>query len=210
MSKLMWKKLDRVENPPAYLESTDYCFYARDYASGKDHNFSEANSLIKNLKKSVKKKNSREWVYKEQAVRRFAAELAALFESATSDFFVAPIPPSTHRNNEEYDPRLDMVLEQLTALCPRARAIEPIFRAKSRTPAHLSGNSRPSVQDVYESLGWNHAVKIPDGTLFLVDDVITAGASFKACQRLIKGHAPAVSVVGVFWARTVWLNSFRT
>jgi hypothetical protein len=200
----MWKKLDQVENPPARLDASDVCFYARDYASGRNFEYSEANNLIINFKKSVSTRGTAQWYYKERAIKRFAQELASLLGSTSAELFVAPIPPSKRRDDPAYDPRLDMVLEQVTHQCNNVTVTNTIVRTVSKTPAHQSGSYRPSVDEVYESLDWNESLPERAKLMVLVDDVITAGTSFKACQKLVYQNAPQINVIGVFWARTVW------
>lgn len=61
------------------------------------------------------------------------------------------------------------------------------------------------MESILETVQW---VGLPRGrdptTLVLVDDVITKGTMFKACERLLGDNAPGVSIVAVFWARSVW------
>ncbi|WP_291174423.1 hypothetical protein [Gimesia sp.] len=201
----MWKQLDQVENRPVRLTDDDECFCARDYASGKDYSYSEANSLIKNFKKPVSTRNTNQWYWKERAIKQFANELAGWLGTLEEEFSIAAIPPSKRRDDAEYDPRLDMVLDQFAGLCPHAKVVRPIERTINRTPAHLSGGNRPSVEDVYESLTWEGLV-VPPTTLILIDDIITAGTSFKACKRLALHNNIQLEVYGVFWARTIWID----
>jgi hypothetical protein len=208
MSGHMWKKLELevVENPPNRIEATDSCYYARDYASGKNYTYSQANDLIHNFKKPVSTKGTPQWQYKLKAIETFAQELASWLKAIEFDFFVTAIPTSKHRNDPEYDPRFDLMLARLAVLCPRAKVVHPIIRTVSKVAAHLSGSNRPNVQEVYESLSWVNVLTTPPTILLLIDDVITAGTSFKACQQLITENAPNVNLHGVFWARTVWLD----
>jgi len=203
MTSPMWKQLDQVENRPARLTPKDRCFYARDYASGKDYSYSEANSLIKNFKKSVSKRGTSEWHYKEQAIKQFANELFTWLGDLDEEFFIAAIPPSKRRDDPEFDSRLDTMLTEFERQCQKAHVVRPVERATSMLPAHISGSHRPTVEEAYESLSWT-PLSPPPTTLVLVDDVITAGTTYKACQRLIEENAPELKVYGVFWARTIW------
>lgn len=42
-----------------------------------------------------------------------------------------------------------------------------------------------------------------NATIIILDDVITSGASYKACKKIIHEHYPNLEVYGVFWAVTV-------
>ena len=46
-----------------------------------------------------------------------------------------------------------------------------------------------------------------DDEIVIVDDVLTSGSGFRACERLIHQNVPDVMVIGVFWARSVFQNN---
>lgn len=200
----MWKSMDAVEGPPCFLRDVDLksCVYARDYISRGGFKASEANGLVSNLKKGIATKGTSQWYWKERAVEQFASELLSLFGTSPQPFHLVPIPSSKRRDDPEYDPRLDMVVRQVCSRRPAVLSSCPITRVSSRIAAHLS-SSRPTIDEIYGSLEWA-GVETPPCNVVLVDDVITTGASFRACERLILENAPECDVYGVFWARTVW------
>jgi len=197
--------MDVLEDPPCYLVQDDLyksCYYARDYVSRGGYAASEANQLVSNLKKSVSKRGTNEWRYKEAAISKFSGELSAWLADSDNEFTIAAIPCSKHRSDAEYDDRLDRVIEQVAKRCQNATAVRPFSRKVSRQAAHLS-NTRPSISEIYDSLMWD-GFELHTELVLLVDDVITTGASFRACYRLFMENAPTAQVYGVFWARTVW------
>jgi hypothetical protein len=204
MADQNWQKLDvdLIENPPARLDCSDECYYAREYAAGKGFAHSDTNQLISNLKKPVSARGTPAWKYKLRAIQQFADELACLLATIPDDFLVAHIPSSKRTDHPDYDRRLEDVVNLAVAKCPRATQVAPVLRAVTLTPAHQSGASRPSPLEVRASLTWN-GLKSGRELLF-VDDVVTSGTTFKECKRLVERHAPTVSVCGVFWARTIW------
>jgi hypothetical protein len=203
----MWKKIDitLIEKPPARLELSDRCYYAREYAAGKGYAHSDTNSLISNFKKPVSERGKAAWKWKERAIDQFASELSQWLGGVEGEFYVAPIPSSKDRDHLEYDNRLEIVIDRLCRSCPKLIASCPVIRRTTLQAAHLSGGSRPTPRQVRDSLQWEG---LPGGKpthpLIFVDDVLTTGTTFKECQRLVQINAPAVDVYGVFWARTVW------
>jgi hypothetical protein len=193
----LWRKIERPETIPVRLEAADECYYAREYVSAGGWKASEANSLITNLKKPRERQGQPDWRYKIQAIRQFANELTQLVKEGV----LGAIPCSKCRDDPAYDPRLDEVLRTLQKLNPKIIVERPIEIAVSHRPVHTGGER--GVEAFYEFLRWR-GLREPTEELILVDDVITTGAHFKACQRLILEHHPGMKVYGVFWAKVIW------
>lgn len=200
--------MDVVENPPAHLSEEDRtkCFYARDYASGMGYSYGDDNSIISNFKKPMSKKDLPEWRYKLKAIEQFSNELYEWLKDIKDTIHVCPMPCSKIKPHSEYDPRVEVAVKRFAERCDNAQYATPIIRAKTMRQAHASGSDRPSIQEIYDSLEWVGFTGSSPELILLVDDVITAGASFKACQRLFNEHVPDVPVWGAFWAKTVWPN----
>jgi hypothetical protein len=200
MSRL-WKKIERVgtENFPVFLEDDDLCYYARDYIAEGGYAASEANNLISNFKKPVSKKGRPEWRYKLDAISQFAREVAPPLRS---DMLVTCIPSSKSKSDPDYDSRLEDVLAEVIRLRPGIIVDYPISIDTSVLPAHCGGSRNPSV--IYSYLKWN-GLREKRHRLALIDDVITSGAHFKACQRLIRENEPGIQILGFFWTRTAWI-----
>lgn len=201
MSSRLWQRIEPfIEDRPVFLSEDDVCFFAREYIIGGSYQESEANRLILNFKKPPEKREKREWWYKQDAARQFAREVAALLRGMTSESAVAFIPTSKASDDPQYDPRFDMMAETLKQLLPEVRVETPIIRPRTCRPLH-GGEQTRQVRLVYDSLGWKgFRMQLP-GLVFLVDDVVTSGSHFKACQRLIREHHAAMHVIGLFWAR---------
>lgn len=194
----LWKKLELVENPPAFITVDDVCYYARDYIARGSYKDSEANQLITNFKKHPKYRGTASWRYKEQAIERFAQELAAAVVKGIS---VAAIPPSKHPSDPEYDSRLSDCLKRLIQLRPDLVLETPFTCRDSTLPSHHGGSRR--ISEIIANFNW-HGLSSGCRTLILIDDVLTTGAHFKACKEVLSREAPDVRVAGLFWARTVW------
>jgi hypothetical protein len=207
MTAAMWKSLEKVEVPPVYLAPEDLarCYYARDYTSGGGFGVSEANSLVLNFKKSIDRKLRPEWHYRTQAVRQFARELDTLIGAGVA---VTAIPSSALPTDPDYNGRFEDLFGEWMALRAQAKRvalhIEQPFRRRHRVPALHAGKEHRDIGEVYQSLEWIGFKNAPR-KLVLVDDVITCGTHFKACQQLLAENC-SVEVYGAFWGRTIWVD----
>ena len=194
---MLWTKFDILDQP-VRLAFDDDCYYARDYISHARYDASDGNNLVSNFKKPVSTKGTYQWPHKLRAIEQFAKELRELIADGA---VVAAIPTSKCRTDAEYDSRLDDVLAHLHQLNPAIRIECPIDRHTTAQALHLGGSR--TIDDVAATLQWNGFQTVP-GAIVLIDDIITCGTNFKACQRLIQQKHPGLKVHGAFWARTVW------
>jgi hypoxanthine-guanine phosphoribosyltransferase len=81
---------------------------------------------------------------------------------------------------------------------------EPITLNQTVQPVHHGGIRKPDT--IYRNLLWN-GFDIDTNQVILIDDVLTWGCHFKACQRMILEHHPEIEIVGIFWAKTIWDDS---
>jgi hypothetical protein len=196
---MLWKKFDILDLcERARLAVDDDCYYARDYISHGGYGASDGNNLVSNFKKPVSKKGTNQWPHKLRAIEQFAQELRELIADGA---VVVAIPTSKCRTDPEFDSRLDDVLDRLGKLNPTLRIGRPIDRHTTAQALHQGGSR--TIDEVAATLQWNGFQTAPSAVV-LIDDIITCGTNFKACQRLIQKHHPGLKVHGAFWARTVW------
>lgn len=197
----IWNRIDLdVEPRPVFLRPGDQCYYAREYISEGGWQASQANQLISNFKKDPSKRHTYQWPHKQRAARQFAEELAGFIPEGSS---IMVIPTSKPDDHPEYDPRFDMMIGTLHDLRPDLSMEKPVYRTEACQSLHTGGQR--SVEQALRTLGWRgFDGEAPDG-IILIDDVITCGTNYKACQRLLRQHCPGIEVCGAFWARTVWL-----
>lgn len=202
-----WKKLSNVFNGrPYYLEEDDLdkCYIAREYISHGKYDISDTNNLVKNFKMGCNVADNRV-KYRNNAINQFANDLLELFRS--DDFkkqTIILIPSSKIKSDPEYDDRMDKVCEILKENEDiQIQIIEPIRRKQSRQARHTS-DIRRNIDTEYQELEWISNDTLSRGaTVIILDDIITSGASFKACQKIIIEHWSDVNIIGVFWAVTV-------
>ena len=197
-----WRLLDSLQQVPHHIDpEKERCYYAREYVSGGGWKASEANRLITNFKKDPEKRGTPEWYHKERAIEQFAQELTIVLGA---NHVVAPIPSSKRLDDPGYDSRLDDTLKRLATLRSDVTCVNPFSVIASTEPYHLAGGIKSrDPKEIYRNLEWTG---LPENVphLILIDDVLTSGAHFVACKRLVQEHHPVLPVLGVFWAKTIW------
>ncbi len=187
-----------------HLDEADDCYFLREYTARAGYSHSPTNSLISNLKKPMDRRGRHEWRYKEQAIVEASDGLAAAIWSSwqLDDPLIVPAPPSTVRSNPLHDDRILQVARRIgSALSfPFAELLE---NRADREPQHATDRRR-SIRALAENLQYVHVSLAAQPTrILLIDDVLTTGATFRACKSVLREHLPGVAVSGVFVARRV-------
>jgi hypothetical protein len=192
-----WKKINILsENYPHYLKGEENCWYARDYISGGGIE-GEANQLILNFKKSVDKRGSNQWHYRDQAVSQFARELAPLF--GDNPFHIMAIPGSKPWAHPENNQRFQDVFKDLKRLRANLTIHWPIDCQNAVTGSSQGGTRSPvQIKSNYVWRGFISEIN----QILIVDDVITSGAHFRACADFLRENGFQGEVLGFFWAKT--------
>ena len=85
----------------------------------------------------------------------------------------------------------------------RVDARELVFQVESMQDAH-SAASRPGPGSLYHNYRIQESLRVPIPVrIAVVDDVLTAGAHFKAMKRILQETYPQIPVAGIFLARRV-------
>jgi len=195
-------KVDALALPDHfYLDEHDTCYYAGEYTAGEGHAYSETNQLILNFKKSPDTRGTAQWQYKELAIRQAARIFRAAIKPSAEVTFV-PIPPSKIKSDPLYD---DRMLRLLQATCENRYTDirELLIQQQSTEPAHRSAH-RLSPDELAALYTVDEGLTAPaPGTIFIVDDVLTAGAHFKAAKSVLASRFPDARIIGLFIARRV-------
>ena len=112
---------------------------------------------------------------------------------------MVPIPPSKPPDHAEYDDRI-------ARLCGNAapfQTCELLSTEEPREPAHHQDGGR-SIEGVYDTLRLHEDRYQGQPICVLVDDVLTTGSSYKACQRKLLETDGVEQVIGFFLARCAW------
>ncbi|MFZ2784703.1 MAG: hypothetical protein WAZ36_09905 [Sediminibacterium sp.] len=187
-----------------YLEEGDNCTYLMEYVpKSRDH----VESLIMNFKKKMDREGKPDWGYKKKAIEQIAdilQESVPAFEEP--DTILVPIPPSKRKDHPMYDDRGIRLLNLFAQKRQHADVREIISVLESIDASHDLEN-RPAPDAIRanlvvdENLCTNSKPKI-----ILVDDVITAGSHFKACQSILQPFFPDSIISGLFIARRAVRN----
>ncbi|AJR26919.1 MULTISPECIES: phosphoribosyltransferase [unclassified Sphingobium] len=190
-----------------HLTEGDECYFVGEYTPRAGFAHSATNQLISNLKKKPSTRGTFQWKYKVQAIGDAAAALASSLNPASlgSCVFV-PIPPSKLPDDAEYDDRMAKVCR---AIHPTANVLELVTLAQARDAAHENDDTRdPDALRAKLRLAVSMLETLPP-IVFLVDDMLTTGCSFRACKDLILEHAPESRVIGFFISRRVPTSGFE-
>ena len=147
-----------------------------------------------------------EYRHKERAVIKAANELrAALNQQALAAATLVPIPPSASRHDPLYDDRITQIIRRVAFGINNPDIRELIVTRQSVAPAHQQLNARPSIDEILANYEIDEELVEPvPNSIVLFDDVLTAGAHFKACQRLLSERFSGVPITGVFIARRIF------
>lgn len=199
------QKIDAIALPDhSCLDGNDECYFILSYTSHKSYDYSDANSIIYNLKKSVSKKGTPEYKYKERAIETCANYLRQtnIYEAFSKDLSFIPIPPSKRKDDPEYDDRLLLILKK--AFNDDIDIKEAVIQNESTDAVHLCEN-RPTKDEIKANytIDENLLMATKD-TIIIFDDVITTGSHFKAIKEFILEKCPQKRVLGMFVARRVF------
>lgn len=175
-----------------------------EYTSQKTYSFSDTNQLISNLKKSPKS-STLEIGHKRRAIRDCSEAISrGLAPELLAGSTFVPIPPSKAGGDPEYDDRMLQVCKGITG--PTTIDVrELVTQNASIRTAHLSPEGRPRIDEIYANYSIDEAITSPvPKHICIVDDVLAAGAHFKAMQRILDDRFPDVRIVGIFIARRIF------
>ena len=183
-----------------HLKIEDKCAYAREYKTQIGYKGSKTNSLISNFKKSPRKRDTKEWQYRKQAVKRFAEEIAQLFKPNINATITA-IPSSKPKIHSDYDRRFEDLFEELLKIRPALNIEWPVEIKEVVQASHLGGSRDP--EDIKKKYIWK-GFKSSFDKIGIIDDVLTTGAHFRAMSDFLKEKDYKGEIVGLFWSRAVY------
>lgn len=203
MPSVLLRRIDEWLLPDhSHLESTDRCYFLREYTAGGGFEASDTNNLVLNLKKEPKYRGQPPWRYKLKAIDQCAEELKEALGRNIDGTVIVPIPPSKTQDHPEHD---DRMLKVATRLCQGTTAIVRtlVLQRESTTALHLKSDSkRPTPHEIAENYRIDETFTEPEPSrIWILDDVLTTGSHFKATQMVLVRRFPNVRVNGVFIAR---------
>jgi predicted amidophosphoribosyltransferase len=197
-------KIDDLSRPDHfYLTPQDDCYFLGEYTARQGYAFSSTNHLILNFKKSMDKRGTAQWKYKDRAISEAAAAFRLSLNKEWLDTAtLVPIPPSKAKADPLYDDRLVRMVQALRPQ-PRPDIRELVTQLANMAAAHEQQN-RPKPEDIEANYAIDQALRDPaPRTIGLFDDVLTTGAHFRAASNVLQRAYPGVRIVGLFIARRV-------
>ncbi len=211
---MKFKKIDDFNNR-RFLTPADQCYYHDNYISPGGYGAGDFNRFILHYKcgpviARVSDKNNR---IREGAISQVGhllaqgiAEIMQLHQWGSCT--VVPVPPSSPEGTDEYDDRHIKALARIHN--SQTVSVSVLLKRKCFiVPNHLrssNSQSRATPDEISKSL----VIRSSSGNsnisenIILFDDVITTGATFAACKKLIQNRYPSSVVIGLFIARTYW------
>lgn len=185
-----------------YLRDTDQCYFFGEYTAYAGFGHSQTNQLIVNLKKKPSLRDTPQWAYKTEAIRRVASSIAANIKpELLGGVTFVPIPPSKPQTSPDYDDRMAQVARSIGPACD---VRELLFTQVEREAFHTS-SSRRDPCELRQTLGLRteeFGAPTPS-IIMLLDDVLTTGCSYVTCRDILAEVFPNASIFGLFVARRV-------
>jgi hypothetical protein len=168
---------------------------------------SETNQIIQNIKKSPDRRGRPEWFYKERDLQRAASELrAALNPAWLRAATIVPVPPHVVKGDPLHDDRVAQIATLMEA-GTKIDIRELIVQTVTVDPSHQSA-SRPKPHDLRANYRLEGSLCEPAPTMLgILDDVLTAGAHFRAIRDMLSERFPAIPAVGIFYARRIVVSA---
>jgi hypothetical protein len=187
-----------------HVAADDECYFVFEYTSGQGYQFSATNQLISNLKKKPSQAQRPGYHYKRGAIWDCSRWLAGAINAAwLNGATLVPVPPSKAVGHADYDDRMVQICRGI----PAAFAIdvrELVTQRESIDAAHESGANRPTVADLIALYQTDETLTAPTPQhIAVVDDVLTAGAHWRAMHHVLSERFPGVPIIGMFIARRV-------
>jgi hypothetical protein len=204
---LRLSKIDALLLPDhGCLSEDDECHFIMEWTKGGGYSASPTNQFIANLKIPASEHGRYRYQYKLQAINRAAQILAETLNPAwLQAVTLVPVPPSACKEDEAHDDRMLQVLRALGNRVPGLDIRELVIQRESTTPTHLRGDQRLTVEELLELYAIDERLTDPQpGTIAVMDDILTAGAHFKAMKQILQGRFTLSPVVGIFLARRIF------
>ena len=185
-----------------HLRDDDECAFFGEYTPRAGWEHSATNQLIFNLKKRPSiARGTYQWRHKLKAINEAAAAIrTALTGDALATSLFVPIPSSKTPMHPDYDPRMLQVAQRIGA---PARAAEVLRTRIDREALHANDDRRDPEQLAATIAIDAAAIPADVVRVFLLDDMLTTGCSFRTCKDLLAPHLGGRPVIGLFVSRRI-------
>lgn len=192
---MKWHKLNKEQL--RCMEEHDCWVYAREYISGVGYR-EPMNSRILNFKKSLLKKRTKEWKYREKAIKQFKKDIESLLGSYPKIVLTA-VPSSKRKDDPEYTNRFEDLFREILKSHPEWIVEWPIEIKETTESSHNSGQKDPDL--LMENYIWKGFKHGKPEVLCVFDDIITTGAHLRAVSDFLRSHNYKGKIIGICWAK---------
>ena len=183
---MAWEKLSVT----GCLDATDVVWINEIWCPGVKDDYS---SLLYNLKKPTDRKGTFEWDYKEKSITKCSEFLNNFPKFKGTNPVIIPMPPSKKKGTIEYDDRLVQIINKVeNAICL------DIFDVKESVKSTHTQDQAKDLTAIQSNLEISENAQIPN-LVYVLDDVFTTGAHFKAIKNKILEINPNAQVIGLFF-----------
>ena len=209
-----WQRIDELWMAGrGNLTEDDLCFF---YFVRDDRGFSAShdNDVMCNFKHDPVRypPGTRANDYKMRAIEECAGHIASFLNTNRDafqglDVVLVPMPTSQPRGSELFDGRIDIACKKARCLAPWVKVCKALDVSSSLEKSHLGGTR--DVDLLSKSIS---CLPIPSSVVptlaILVDDVLTTGAHYAACKRVMRAVNPEVDTMGLFLSIHVRENDY--
>ncbi|MBC6415592.1 MAG: phosphoribosyltransferase [Bdellovibrionales bacterium] len=121
-------------------------------------------------------------------------------EPSDTSLNITAIPSSKSKRDLEYDYRFEDLFKELLEIRPSLNIEWPVENKDTVKASHHGGPRNP--ETIKKNYIWKGFKKSLD-KIYIVDDVITTGAHFRAMCEFLTENGYKGKIVGLFWSRTV-------
>jgi len=194
---------DETRSLHSFLRAEDDCYFFIECTARKGYSYSKANGFMTNLKKKPSVKETYQWKHKLTAIRDAAETLSEeLPQKWLKKSTFVPIPPSKSKKHADYDDRMSKVLAKIGKVDVR----ELVYQLKSMDATHTL-KKRHKISDLVTNYKIDEELTDPEPThIVIVDDMVTAGAHYRAMRRVLRKRFPEAPISAVFLSRRIFAD----
>ena len=179
-----------------HLAIDDDCYYFGEWTAYRNYSHSPTNQLIYNLKWA----KSKHWY--NDATATIAEHISAL--GNLKGFTFVPVPPSKVKSDPDYNDRLLDILKRVKKDRPEIDFREVVTQKASMIPSHQS-TTRPTPAQLQNNYSVDQSLlSSARDHIVIFDDIITAGAHYRAMVSALFAHRSGLKFTGLFIARRVF------
>lgn len=141
-----------------------------------------------------------EWGYRNKVVKLFKQEIDSLLRQGLR-LTISTIPSSKMKDHPEYTNRFEDLFKELKKTNRHLLIEWPVRVKQNKESLKLDGIRAPNI--IKENYVWEGFKTATPRILYIFDDILTSGASFRAMSDFLKENSYNGKIIGIFWARTV-------